>query len=64
MMTREKQTNQITVRMQLIEGSVVGEVASPNHLTAKKGPTYPNSILPSRLPHVQRSQQTTQHTVM
>lgn len=61
MVTQERQTNKIIVRMQLIKCSVVGEVASSNHLIAKKGAIHHNAILQSRLPHVQRSQKNPAH---
>lgn len=60
-MTWERQINPIIVRMQLIECSAVGEVASSNHLTAKKGTIHHNAILQNRLPQVQRSQQNPAH---
>lgn len=47
--------------MQLLEWSVVGEVSSSSHLTAKKGTIYHNVILQSRLPHAQRCQQNPAH---
>lgn len=61
MVTQERQTNKIIVRMQLIKCSVVGEVALSNHLTAKKGAIHHNAILQSRLTHVQRSQKNPAH---
>ena len=61
MMTGERRTNRIIVRMLVIDCSVVGEVASSNRLTAKKGAIHHNAILQSRPLHVQRSQQNPAH---
>lgn len=60
-MTGGRQTSRITVRMRLMECSAVGEAASSNHLTAKKGAIHHNAIPQSRLPHAQRSQENPAH---